>query len=411
MTEYGLMGLIEGGHHEKKRRKLIVLEVGTGEIAAEINNICDISSFDFSKDGRYFVLSSTKGTVTVWAINGTMRENIMQVLDSMALNPDFWNNYPLYLPMENNEEKMTTQLTKECNVQEKYDAEITSPPPVPLPTTQNKFIISPPKSVPANFSSQTALPITKSPLTQTQITTQRPKPFKVSTPTAELAPRSFIHPPQPLVQSTGFKQIDTTGKMPIPRIQTLSKTVHGAGEVSTVSLDGNNKKFNRGCTFFSVAKSLYGKKEQSAVKYVKQAEIPAPIITDSYSSNYHKQRVVEEIKYETEPEIKQVKTGYNSTDEAIATLLEKPILVEEGKTILPDPEDIDKDEEEQTNEPNAKRKQSTSGTNVETVTISACDAVDKMYEEIQNFNEKQQKIEGLTKEVVKNEIEEIPQGQ
>lgn len=45
-----------------------MFEIGTGMPAAEIKSIFEISSLQFSEDGKYLALGSKKGTVCVWAV-------------------------------------------------------------------------------------------------------------------------------------------------------------------------------------------------------------------------------------------------------------------------------------------------------------------------------------------------------
>ena len=101
------MGVIGGDEinsgmqtHENdiERTTLLMFEIGTGIAAAEIKSVFEISTLGFSEDGRYLSLGSTKGSVCVWALGDHLFQNIKQVLDSVALQPDFWSNYPIFLP-------------------------------------------------------------------------------------------------------------------------------------------------------------------------------------------------------------------------------------------------------------------------------------------------------------------------
>lgn len=53
-----------------------MFEVGTGVAAAEIKSIFEISSIEFSPDGKYLSLGSNSGTVCVWAIGEHLHHNI-----------------------------------------------------------------------------------------------------------------------------------------------------------------------------------------------------------------------------------------------------------------------------------------------------------------------------------------------
>lgn len=88
------------GTHENdiERTSLLMFEIGTGMAAAEIKSVFEVSSMQFSEDGRYLSLGSSKGSVGVFAMGSHLYENVKQVLDSMKLQPDFWFNYPIFLP-------------------------------------------------------------------------------------------------------------------------------------------------------------------------------------------------------------------------------------------------------------------------------------------------------------------------
>lgn len=53
---------------------------------------------DFSPDGRYLSLGSTNGSVAIWSMGNHLHNNVRQILDYMAQSPDFWYNYPIFLP-------------------------------------------------------------------------------------------------------------------------------------------------------------------------------------------------------------------------------------------------------------------------------------------------------------------------
>jgi len=80
-----------------EKRHLQVYEIGTGKLAAELSNICNISSFDISSNGRYLTITSDKGVVIIWRISGDVYESIDQMLTLMAVNPQIWNQYPIDL--------------------------------------------------------------------------------------------------------------------------------------------------------------------------------------------------------------------------------------------------------------------------------------------------------------------------
>ncbi len=75
-----------------------MFEVGTARVCAEIKSVFEVSAVQFSPDGRYLSLGSKNGSVCVWALGEHLYQNIKQVQDSVAMQPDFWANYPIFLP-------------------------------------------------------------------------------------------------------------------------------------------------------------------------------------------------------------------------------------------------------------------------------------------------------------------------
>ena len=81
-----------------ERSTILVFEVGTARVCAEIKSVFEVSAVQFSPDGRYLSLGSKNGSVCVWALGEHLYQNIKQVQDSVAMLPDFWANYPIFLP-------------------------------------------------------------------------------------------------------------------------------------------------------------------------------------------------------------------------------------------------------------------------------------------------------------------------
>lgn len=80
------------------RTALLMFEIGTGLPAAEIKSCFEVSTMQFSEEGKYLSLGSNKGSVCVWALGSNLYQNVKQVLDSMKIQADFWYNYPIFLP-------------------------------------------------------------------------------------------------------------------------------------------------------------------------------------------------------------------------------------------------------------------------------------------------------------------------
>ena len=88
------------GMNEKdlSRTTILMYEVGTRKVAAEVHSIFDISTMSFSADGRYIALGSQRGSVSVWALGDHLFKAVHEVIERMREQRDFWCNYPIYLP-------------------------------------------------------------------------------------------------------------------------------------------------------------------------------------------------------------------------------------------------------------------------------------------------------------------------
>eukprot|EP00826_Nyctotherus_ovalis_P048201 TRINITY_DN5649_c0_g2_i1.p1 TRINITY_DN5649_c0_g2~~TRINITY_DN5649_c0_g2_i1.p1 ORF type:complete len:370 (-),score=75.13 TRINITY_DN5649_c0_g2_i1:68-1177(-) len=328
----------------KKRRVLQLIEVGTGDIAMEIDNLNDLTTFDFSRNGRYLVTGSSKGTVTVWVIGGTIRTSISQVLDSMTLNSNFWNNYPLYLPIEGAEEKQFYDIEKIEDKEAEDQVEEAIQP-------KDKE-----KAVPVAFSKTVRSFVDHS---------GRQPLYK---PLAETYSKKYVHPPQQ------FKPIDHF-KPPPSRTQPL-KIIQGSKP--EVNLAEESKRFQRPYTFYKTTKNLY--------------EIRQNIVSPVSGLSERGERVL--AHREAEPEVTPKDAGdrkalYTSQEDAMAVLLgrqeDKAESVKHSEQvkeyqIAPDPEDIDQEEDDE-------GKKSVSAID----SASGCDVIDNMYQDIQNFEEKHRK--------------------
>lgn len=97
-SEYEALQAMGTNENDIERTSLLMFEIGTGIAAAEIKSVFEVASMQFSEDGKYLSLGSTKGAVCVWALGHHLHQNVKQVLDSMKIQSDFWYNYPIFLP-------------------------------------------------------------------------------------------------------------------------------------------------------------------------------------------------------------------------------------------------------------------------------------------------------------------------
>ena len=74
----GLAPTQVGGCSEKdlSRTAIIMFEIVTGFIAAEVQSIFDVKEMQFSTDGRYLSLGSNTGAVSIWALNDNVFFNV-----------------------------------------------------------------------------------------------------------------------------------------------------------------------------------------------------------------------------------------------------------------------------------------------------------------------------------------------
>lgn len=92
--DFANMGLNE---RDLSHTTILMYEVGTKKVAAEVHSIFDISTMQFSGDGRYLALGSHKGSVSVWALGDHLFRAVHEVIERMKAHQDFWCNYPIYL--------------------------------------------------------------------------------------------------------------------------------------------------------------------------------------------------------------------------------------------------------------------------------------------------------------------------
>ena len=98
--DFGTVGINE---RDLCRTTILMYELGTRRVAAEIHSIFDIKQMKYSADGRYLALGSRRGAVSVWALGDHQFRGVHEVIQRMREQPDFWCNYPIYLPDHNSQ--------------------------------------------------------------------------------------------------------------------------------------------------------------------------------------------------------------------------------------------------------------------------------------------------------------------
>ena len=95
------MGMTE---KDLSRTTILMYEVGTRKVAAEVHSIFDITEMKFSGDGRYLALGSHKGAVSVWALGDHLFRTVHEVIERMKAREDFWSNFPLFMADQQTQE-------------------------------------------------------------------------------------------------------------------------------------------------------------------------------------------------------------------------------------------------------------------------------------------------------------------
>ncbi|KAL4440897.1 hypothetical protein ABPG74_009310 [Tetrahymena malaccensis] len=85
-----------------KPNRVILYEIGTGNLVGEIPSLFNIECIQFSDEGKFLCIGSNTGILSLWSTCQEVRENIFEVLDQMKVKEDFWRDFPIYLaPKEN----------------------------------------------------------------------------------------------------------------------------------------------------------------------------------------------------------------------------------------------------------------------------------------------------------------------
>jgi len=81
--------------------RLHVYESGTGRRTAELSRFEPVTcseSVSFSSDGRFIIIGCGSGFLSVWKVPSPLTENMLEVLEQVQQKPDFWKQFPIYLP-------------------------------------------------------------------------------------------------------------------------------------------------------------------------------------------------------------------------------------------------------------------------------------------------------------------------
>jgi len=94
---YLLLALLRRGASGQQTSSLLLLEVGTGEVAWQQDSLPALRTVTFSTTGRMFACGSEDGGIFFWRIEGEVLATIQSVTAAMARNEGFWQRYPIDL--------------------------------------------------------------------------------------------------------------------------------------------------------------------------------------------------------------------------------------------------------------------------------------------------------------------------
>lgn len=80
------------------QHKVVIAEIGTGKVAAEIGSLFEVSNLVYSPCGQYLWISSAKGTVAVFKVSAQMGYNVRRVVEMVQAVPSYWSQVQIYLP-------------------------------------------------------------------------------------------------------------------------------------------------------------------------------------------------------------------------------------------------------------------------------------------------------------------------
>ena len=86
---------IKGRANNEKKSNLILFEIGTGKVECVINDSFPMNQCAFDNRGIYLGISGTKGNFSLWMLNKEISMAIMNVIELVKNDPDFWEQYEI----------------------------------------------------------------------------------------------------------------------------------------------------------------------------------------------------------------------------------------------------------------------------------------------------------------------------
>jgi len=81
--------------------RIDLFEVGTGRKSSSLGRLPPSFSpgaCQLTGDGRFMLMGSTSGVLSVWRLPNALTANILDMLENLQHNPDFWLQFPINLP-------------------------------------------------------------------------------------------------------------------------------------------------------------------------------------------------------------------------------------------------------------------------------------------------------------------------
>ena len=86
---------LKGRSNNDKKSNLILFEIGTGKVECVINDSFPMEQCVFDNRGIYLGISGTKGNFSLWMLNKEISMAILNVMELVKNDPDFWEQYEI----------------------------------------------------------------------------------------------------------------------------------------------------------------------------------------------------------------------------------------------------------------------------------------------------------------------------
>ena len=122
------LGIICDLSSSKNKNDLILIEINTSKVKSVINKVNSISKIKFDISGRYLVICSEVGSISIWRLHGEMTAKIKNFLNEMQRDLNFFEKYEInYTNKKNinyNDYSIFTVYEKNKNASDMINEEI-----------------------------------------------------------------------------------------------------------------------------------------------------------------------------------------------------------------------------------------------------------------------------------------------